>query len=387
MSKRELAGFFDLVEKVGCVRLPAATLTDSVSLAAASALRAERILVDGTPAEALPCKEGGACTREVRDVWEGRGRKDPRKRWLAVCGEEPAECEDAWLADHEVRTMVVRLPALVQTTAYLFGVTRVPADLPAAWGAPGEPRAIGVCEPREVFLSLRPERELTSSWLALRERAARAALVIVPTTRRISAELTARHGPMDRVEIVALADAVTLKDGALALSVAGAGLRVLGPERAKNDVAGGELEAEEEKPKKAATKAPMRKARGLALPPIKKWRDLRVCLVNPTTVRLDGGGKYARFTAAQLGLASTTTLRPTRAWLVLAMTCDHGGLFNYKKFDKRWPVVRRCVSDLGVKMQELFGIEEPPFERPWDGMYRSKFVARVGVPKGEDENQ
>jgi hypothetical protein len=358
-----------------------------------AALRAERVVVDGTPAESLPCGEGGACARDVRDTWEGRAKRGATLRWLATCGKDARECDDAWLTDADVRTVVVRASALVQLTARLLGVARVPHDLPATWGAPTEPRAIGVEQrgagggaSRDVFLSLRPEREVSAAWLALRERAARPALVVVTTTRRLDPELVARHGPMDRVELLALDQALALESGAVALTLAGAGMRALAPERATNDVEGERAEEAEPKTrKKAAAHVPLRKTRGLALPPVATWRDLRVCLVNPTTVRFDAGGKYARFTAAQLGLASGTTQKPTRAWMVLAMTCDHGGLFTYVKFDKRWGVVRRCVSRLGLRMQELFGVEEPPFERPWNGTYRAKFIARVGVPGSESD--
>ena len=110
------------------------------------------------------------------------------------------------------------------------------------------------------------------------------------------------------------------------------------------------------------------------------WRELRVCLLDATTVRFDGCGKYARFTALDLGLASRATHKPTRAWEVLAMTCDHGGAFTYTKFEKRFTVARKQVSLLGLRLQALFGIDEPPYQEPWSGVYRSKFIARVGLP-------
>jgi hypothetical protein len=48
-------------------------------------------------------------------------------------------------------------------------------------------------------------------------------------------------------------------------------------------------------------------------------------------------------------------------------------------------VARKQVSLLGLCLQALFGIDEPPYQEPWDGLYRSKFIARVGVPGVEGE--
>ncbi|MGO8992392.1 MAG: hypothetical protein ACLQVI_03625 [Polyangiaceae bacterium] len=387
MTGRELAGFFDLVEQVGCVRVPAATLAGSVPAAAVAALRAERVLEEGSPAEALPCAHRAGCTREVREVGG---------RWLATCGQAPPECDDEWLARDDVRTLVIRLASLTRLIARHFGVRRAREELPQGtpgWGAPGEPRLLGTQERaalegavRDVFLSLRPRVEVTDAWLALRERAARAALVIVPTMKRLGPELPARHGPMDRVEILALDDALTVREGIVTAGLRGAGMSAMRAERAGNDTSGAKQAAAgaQVATGKKKKSEPLRKTRGLALPPIAKWRDLRVCLLDGDTVRLDGGGKYARFTASELGLVWTSTHKPTRAWEVLAMTCEHGGLLDYKKFDSRWDVVRRHVSDLGKRMQALFGVHEPPFEEPRDGVYRAKFVARVGVP-GEIE--
>ena len=376
MSGRELAGFFELVEQVGCVRVPASALEGSVPAAAVAALRAERVLEAGSAAEALPCSHRAGCTREVREV---------KGRWLATCGQSPPECDDEWLGREAVATVVIRLASLATLIARQLGVRRAREDLPHAWGAPAEPRLLGTQERasfegavRDVFLSLRPRAEVTVAWLALRERAARAALVIVPTARRLAPEVPARHGPMDRVEILALDDALTLKDGVVALGSRGAGLHAVRAERAGNDTSEAAPDGTRLSPKKKHE--PMRKTRGLALPPIAKWRDLRVCLLEENTVRLDGGGKYARFTASELGLVWTSTHKPTRAWEALAMTCEHAGLFDYTKFDRRWDVVRRHVSDLGKRMQKLFAIDEPPYEPPCDGVYRAKFAARVGVP-------
>jgi hypothetical protein len=246
VSGRELAGFFDLVERVGCVRLPAATIAGSTSVAAIVALRAEHVLEDAGPAEALPCPHRTDCAREVRDTWEDGPRvRDVKRRYLTVCGQAPAACEATWLAEDELRTMVVRLGHLVRVATRSFAVERGKSELPHSWGAPTEPRAIGTQEralldgaSRDVFLALRPQIEVSASWLAMRERGARAAVLLVPTMRRIASELAMQHGPMDKVEIVALEDALLVKDGRITVSPRGAALRLVKPAAAGNDTSG-----------------------------------------------------------------------------------------------------------------------------------------------------
>ncbi len=397
MSGRELAGFFDLVERVGCVRLPASSLLQSSSMEALVALRAERVIEDGTAVEALPCPHKAGCTREVRDTWEEEKKParhlesarplESARRYLAVCGQDPAECDGGWLTEGEVRTMVVRLEALVRMVTRHLGVRPGVDELPRAWGAPGEPRLIGTQEraalegaTRDVFLALRPHAEISPAWLALRERGTRAAVVLVPTMRRIAPELSAAHGPLDRVEILPLGEAFAVRDGSVALSAREAGHRAIGAVKAGNDADA--LPRQKKETPKPLRHPQLRRTRGAELPPIQTWRDLRVCLLDEKTVRFDGCGKYARFTAHDLGLASRKTLKTTRAWSVLAMTCDHGGA--YTKFEKRFVLVRKQVSLLGLRLQALFGIDEPPFHEPSSGVYRSKFIARVGLPAEAD---
>jgi hypothetical protein len=78
---------------------------------------------------------------------------------------------------------------------------------------------------------------MTASWLSMREGASRAAVVLVPTMRRIASELAAEHGPLDKVEIVALEDALAVHGGgAILLSPRGAVVRGVTGEHPVNDV-------------------------------------------------------------------------------------------------------------------------------------------------------
>ena len=406
MSGRELAGFFDLVERVGCVRLPASTLFQSSSMGALAALRAEHVLEDGTPAEALPCPHKAGCTREVRDTWErtkparllDASRPSARspetaRRFLAVCGQDPPECDGGWLGEGEVRTMVVvGSEALVRMVTRHLGVRPGVDELPRAWGAPGEPRLIGTQQraalegaTRDVFLALRPHAELSPAWLALRERGGRAAVVLVPTMRRVAPELSGAHGPLDKVEIVALDDALAVRDGASCRwSARRQGCRTIGAAVKAGNDAGGPSEAAKKEPKPPRHEQ-MRKTRGLELPPIRTWRDLRVCLLDETTVRLDGCGKYARFTALDLGLASRTTHKPTRAWEVLAMTTATTAAPSPTRSSRSASPWRgsRCPSSACAFRRSSASTSRRTRSRG-AACTASKFIARMGVPEGTE---
>ena len=89
-----------------------------------------------------------------------------------------------------------------------------------------------------------------------------------------------------------------MREGALVVS-GGAGERVAGGEAA--EVPGG---------RRGATKTSRRSARGeircarragFELPPVKKWSELGVCLIDGETVRFDGAGKYVRCDAGHDG--------------------------------------------------------------------------------------
>jgi hypothetical protein len=287
----------------------------------------------------------------------------------------------------EVAMVTLDVGRVVEIVQRLFGVTE---------GREGarekEPARIGLQEhgaataARDAYFTARPAEEATASWLALRERAARPSVVFVPTLRRLASDLIARHGAADRVEIVALEDALGIEAGELARAKV-ANLRVVREplvevvtampdepsRRSLRDVVAA-------RPRRAPRAEHLRKTRDLELPPVKTWRDLQICLLDGETVRLDGAGMYMRCSYQDLGFASTKSRKPLREWDVLVRTCVGEGLFDWKAFDTRWDVVRKYVSNVGKMLQGVFGIDEPPYEEPGSGVYRSKFRAREGVP-------
>ena len=382
---RDLARFFDLFERVGGAPVAARLVREVVSEEAYRALVAERLVVRGARAESLACAHRAGCEREVRDTGE-RGAA----RFFAVCGQTPPECDPEPVSEAELETVRIDLDAVVKVVRRLFGVKGGLRLVPPGEGerAGGEPIALGVQEgtgagepARDAFFAPRPATQLGGAWIGLRERAARRGIVLVPTASALGPERMARHASDDRVEIVALEDVIGVRDGGLV--VAGTGGERAGtlPEEAR-DAANDPGAPAEDDGTRRPRRAPLRKTRGIELPPVTKWSELRVCLLDGETVRFDGAGKYVRCTLHDLGMASKQNRKATRAWDVLVRTCVGEGRFEHRVFDRRWDVARRHVSDLGRKLQALFGIWEVPFEEPKGGEYRAKFRAREGVPEG-----
>jgi hypothetical protein len=179
VNEAPLAGAIDLLERVGERRFPLSTLGEVADPRAIEVLRRAGILVDAEPAETLPCPHRASCVRELRASTEGG-----RATFLALCGREPEECDPEPIDAHRLATARFVPDAMVLLLRRLFAIRKTP---PTA-ARPGEPFCLGVeetltagVEPRDVFLSLTPSTDLSPSWLALRERSPRRALVYVPT--------------------------------------------------------------------------------------------------------------------------------------------------------------------------------------------------------------
>lgn len=113
----------------------------------------------------------------------------------------------------------------------------------------------------------------------------------------------------------------------------------------------------------------------LGVPPITAWSELRVCLVDGETVRLDGAGKYARLTYHDLGLANLKNRVATSTWKLLVLICE--GEVDWKKIAPSRETLRKHYSNLRKVLKGLFGIEDDPFVEH-EGDYRPRFRARVG---------
>ena len=222
------------------------------------------------------------------------------------------------------------------------------AAAPLGWMGAGK-------DAREVLLCARPPGGLAK---ALARK--RATLVLVPTARHLTPELRERHAPGAVVTLEALEEALVPLGGRF---VRRATIAPDAPETGALPV------------------QPVIRLLGLA----KRWAELRVCLINSTTVRVDAGGRNLRCTFVDLGMAHGQSRRPTLAWEVLEEVCQHQGRFHTSRLGNA-NATRQLLHRVGRDLQELFGIDGSPFHRyRSDCGWRSRFDARPDLPDDLEE--
>jgi hypothetical protein len=208
---------------------------------------------------------------------------------------------------------------------------------------------------REVLLCARPRTGLARA-LGRKHRT----LVLVPTARHLTPLLRERHAPGARVELEALEEALVALGGRLVRRAA------IAP-----DAPG--IAPEDDSP----SKPPTVMLRGLA----KHWSEMRLCLLDGTTVRLDVGGRCLRCTHIDFGMAHAHTRKPTLLWEVVEEICERGGYFRTSRFGNA-DATKKLVNRLSHDLQALFGIRGSPFYRyRTDCGWRSRFEARGDLPE------
>ncbi len=295
-----VAAFLDLFQRTRGAAIARREVDAVTSAEERAAFTACGVIVNARDAETMPCRERAGCVREVRDT----GDAGPR-RFVAVCGQTPPECDPMFVTVDSLARVQVSVAGVAALLRKLFAIVGAPA-IPKRVG--GEPIVLGAQDrrafgegTRDAFLAMDPASDAFAPWLALRDRAARGAVVFVASSRGLAPELLGRYAVGDRVEIVLLEDALVVRGGAIALTARAAGppLRVVagGARGADADDAIAKDATREEA--LAAMTAPrgerrrrkaLRKTKALDLPPITVWSELRVCLVDGETVRLDGAG-------------------------------------------------------------------------------------------------
>jgi hypothetical protein len=116
--------------------------------------------------------------------------------------------------------------------------------------------------------------------------------------------------------------------------------------------------------------------RGIA----KSWPEIRLCLIDRTTVRVDAGDRRIRCSHVDFGMAHRRTRMPTLVWEVIEETCNHGGFFKTSRFSNS-DATKRLISRVSRDLQTLFGIDGSPFYRyRSDCGWRSRFLARPDLP-------
>jgi hypothetical protein len=222
---------------------------------------------------------------------------------------------------------------------------------------------------REVLFCARPRTGLAR---ALRRK--RRTLVLVPSARHLTTVLRARHAPGARIELEALEEALVVLDGRL---VRRASIAPDAPGIEPSPVQPGVPLPPDGSPSTPPT-VPLR---GLA----KRWTEMRVCLLDRTTVRVDVGGRCLRCTHIDFGMAHARTRRPTRSWEVVEELCERGGYFRTTRLADA-EGTKKLINRASHDLQELFGIEGSPFYRyRSDCGWRSRFEARPDLP--EDQPQ
>ena len=210
---------------------------------------------------------------------------------------------------------------------------------------------------REVLLCARP-----STGLARALQRKRPTLVLVPSARSLTPVLRERHAPGARVELEALEETLVALGGRL---VRRAAIAPDAPGIEPGRVPIGER-----------AMPPTVMLRGLA----RRWSEMRLCMLDGTTLRLDVGGRCLRCTHVDFGMAHAHSRKPTLLWQVVEETCERGGYFRTSRFGNA-VATKKLVNRLSRHLQELFGIAGSPFYRyRSDCGWRSRFEARGDLP-------
>jgi hypothetical protein len=239
------------------------------------------VLCHASPAASLPCAEHADCYREVRTV----GAR-ARVRLVALCTREPPECLALDVAPDDIAQASIDVAALARLLADLAH-----ARGPEPRGAPHEILRLGRldADPRcEAFFVARPERVPLVAFFSSRDRAGAPARLLVPTARRLPADVASRG------EIVVLDGALTFEAGRFAL-------RGVSPGPSLRVVRGGGRE-------KGPAPAPM--------PAAARWMEVCFERIDGHTVLVRVGERTARRTFQDFGMMNEKTREPKKARLV-----------------------------------------------------------------------
>jgi hypothetical protein len=379
-----MLGFFDLLARLGTTDVLLSRFREAVSPAAEAALRAEGMVRPGPLARTYPCGAGEAgCSRGVRgfDDDDEVGFEDevsPRRdrgslgAYVAVCSRSPQACPFAPLDGDLLAQVTLARGALARTIVRVLALS-APRAAPRVFAPSArddEPAWLGEemrdGEPRDVALLLHPRRDLVHR-LEARARDPRPATILVPNGHGVDPALFARHGARAHVELARLADLLTVRGGRL---VATPRLRLLRGEGAEER---GSREAKP--PASIGALAPAR-----SLPPLARWSDLRICMVDGESVLLTAYGVSSRRTHVDLGLASKSNRKPVKAWRVLVAMLEGEGSFVWRDFGK-YEAAAKAVSELRIALKRALGLDADPLETLANGEgWRPRFVARREPP-------
>ncbi len=218
---------------------------------------------------------------------------------------------------------------------------------------------------RDVLLLTGPALNLDMALVRSRRT-----LFLLPTARLLTPELRAKHAPGSFHVIDVLEESLTVRDRRLARAHVRApsapDLSLLAPAPA---------------PSPALSPAPA-SVPALAprlIPGATRWNEIRISLVDPTTVRVDLPGVSVRRTYVDLGMAHRKNRQPRRVWELLVELCDGHGIFLSTRFGSA-DATKKLVSRLSGELGAVFGLGESAFHpyRPSEG-WQARFQASPGI--------
>lgn len=375
-------GLWSFVDARPVVAVPLVAFRERVPADAERVLRRLRVLRDGPTMARWPCDEP-ACTREVHE--NAAGAACP---FVAVCSRSPAVCEPVDLAEKDVKQVELWRTDLARALGKVFELREPARATKTSRALDDEPLVLGTdVHSRDVLLGLSRDATSTARWLALRERAPRPTLLLVPTAERVAGDVLVRHAQGAHVEVVVLEDAVGVEGDALVRVRARPMLRVVSedrieaalvprPVRARRTV--GEDEPENDEPENETRLAPK-----LTLPKAKAWNEITIYKVDELTVRVDVGSKRVRCTHIDLGMASAQNRKPTKQFELLRSLCDNEGRFVWTARQKGRQGIdstKQLVTEFRRTLKALFQLETDPFHPYGHGGWRPRFVAKSRLP-------
>ncbi len=252
---------------------------------------------------------------------------------------------------------------LVRTLRALWGVEARGLQTPGAFGP--VPITIGWVKDdrgeREVVLVVPTEYGL----LNVLSRA-RPTLALVPTGRHLTPATREEHGPGATIVLEVIEEAVVVSQGRLARA------RAVAPDAPSLDLPAAAL----------APRTPL-PARPMTFTGLERWNQLRLCLINQHTIRVDLPGQKQRCTYLDLGMADRKSREPTRSWEMLVAFCEDHGQFQSTRFGEAG-ATKQIISRLAKELRALFGLSEHPIHKYRnDRGWKAKFDARADVPRDE----
>ena len=360
---------------------------------AKTALEAEGILRAAPLARTWPC-DGVGCAKRVTELrLPGKEKATSKKRrFLAVCSRDPAECELEEVAEGELAQRTIVLAAVLSAVCRALGIEPSRASRGSAGATrAGEPILLGEAldgeSARDVFFVRRPGAPELRDLAAERANVERRTWILVPSARALPTDVVARAGAIGNVEIEALTDLVTVDGARLSAVPRMRIVRRRGEPANRSQREGGRAASDAERPKLE----PRGAVREL-LPAARRWSEVSFYNAEQhDKIGVEIGPKHVELTAADLGLAEKSgRRRPITAFQLLVTICDGNGVFGTKKFGSR-DYGKRLMSDLRIALTGAFGIDDDPFEKYsygtkcWKPKFRAFAASRAEVREMEAE--